>query len=1004
MHRLLERQLRKAGAADGTIRLDDLLASVDAAYEEADAERRLNRHALQVLQEEVESATRFIRDEAEARLAVVIDNIGEAVVTLDEEGIIEGFNPAAESIFGFDAAEVQGKPFGLLMAASMADVDGDVSAGVSQTVPDVIGKGRELTALRKGGEEFPIDLALGEVMVGGRRRFIAVIHDNSEHRRIEQELRESEGRFRDLADSASDWFFETDADYRLTFVSERIANVLGVKPSAILGATFFDIGLGDGDGALTRSHWATVAAHEPFRDVVFHVGPETDARAVRISGIPIFDGGTYVGYRGIGVDVTRETAAERRAGAARQRLVDAIESIVDAIAVYDRDDRLVVCNSQYRSTFSSEKIQVRPGVGFEEVLRGMAETGMSDGDGVTGDALVRRHLAFHRDATGEPFIIRMADGRWFLSREYRTEDGGRVGVRTDITELKRREDELDSLRRRYHLILNSAGEGIFGLGPGGRITFANRTACAMLRIDADVLVGVCFHAFVQPLTPDGQPYALEDSPVARAYQNGVTSVVNDAVFWAFDETPLHVDYMVAPMLDDGVPGGAVVVFRDASLRRRYEQGLADQQRELERLVRERTAELRREVEVRTTAEGALRASRERLIAIADSLVEGILVLDPAGRLVFANAPACAFLGWDPAAGDIDGHILDDLLKVRVEDDLVGFSQASWRRVVADGRSFRDDDAFFSTADGAITPVAYACSPLMEDGEERGIIVSFRDIKALKHAQREALQSSRLATVGQLAAGIAHEINTPVQYVGDNLRFIGAGLPKLIRVIEAAQRLGDPEVTEAIAAAKIPFLLKEFPTAISESLDGVAQIARIVLSMKEFSHPGSNTKTMTDINRAVESTLTVSRNTWKHVAELDKKLDGDLPLVSCLAGDMNQVFLNLIINAAQAIEESGKPLPGVLSVSTARVGDRVEIRVGDTGSGIPDHIRDQIFDPFFTTKAVGKGTGQGLAICRDVVVTKHGGRIDVDSRSGEGAIFIVQLPINDYNSSDRGASD
>lgn len=995
MHKLLERQLRKAITPDGAIDVHRLCDLVSVAYDEADAERRLNGRALDVLQQELRAAHDQFREEAEARFTAVMDNVGEAVIIIDEHGEIEGFNKAAERMFRYDADELLGQNVTILMRPQEAALHRQGLARYLCTgEARVMGSNAESVARRKDGEVFPVELALGEVVSGSRRRFIGVIRDISERKEVERELRESEGRFRDLAGSASDWFWETDAGYRLTFVSDRIAGVLGVKPSAILGNSFFDIGLGEGDPALAAEHQSVIDWRHPFRDVAFHVGPEEgkDARAIRISGIPVFDkGGVFIGYRGIGVDITRETAAERRAKLAQQQLADAIESMVDAIAVYDAQDRLVVSNSHHRKDFAGDF--VRPGIPFETLVRKVVEERSLNTEYLSREEWVQHRLALHRKATGEPLIIRTIDNRWILSREYRTRDGGVVGVDTDITELKQREAELDALRRRYQLILDSAGEGILGLSLGGRITFANRMACDILRFDAGTLVGVCFHAFVQPFRLDGEPYPLESSAIRRAYRGGVAEQVSGDVFWTFDGDSLPVDYRVAPIIEGEMLAGAVVVFHDAGLRLRYEQGLADQQQELERLVAERTGELVREVHIRARTEVALRASRERLKAIADSLFEGVLVIDRNGDLMFANASARTLLGLDAAAGDIEGHPLDGLLLLRQQGGFVDFANSPWRQVVEAGNAFRDDDAMFATEKGVVLPVAYACSPLKEEDVVRGAIISFRDIQSLKQAQREALQSSRLATVGQLAAGIAHEINTPVQYVGDNLRFIGKGVATVATAIEAAYRTGGPEFLEAAASLKLRFLLNELPVAVDESLDGVAQIGRIVLSMKEFSHPGTSAKTMTDINRAIESTLTVSRNTWKHVAELRKDLDPSLPAVLCLAGEMNQVFLNLIVNAAHAIEASGKPLPGLLSVATRHIGDEVEIRIADNGTGVPAAIRDRIFDPFFTTKDVGKGTGQGLAICRDVVVIKHGGKIELDGREGDGAIFIIRLPID-----------
>lgn len=1001
MHKLIERQLKKA-THDGTVDVDLLCRMVSAAYDEADAERALNANALDALQADLETAARRVRQDAEARFNVAMDNVGEAVIVIDELGRIESFNKAAERIFGYSNQNLHGVSIDLLMGGQTHFGHHQVISQYLRTgKAGIIGIGREITARRHNGEDFPAELAIGEVQSAGRRSFIGIIRDITARKQMEYDLRESESRFRDLAGSASDWFWETDTDYRLTFVSERIASVLGVKPAAILGHSFFDIGLGDGNDRLAASHDADLRAQRPFRDVVFHVGPQDgkDAKTIRISGIPMFGAdGRFSGYRGVGADITREAAAESRAKLAQQYLADAIESLVDAIGVFDSDDRLVIFNSQYRKTFGTAADQVFAGAHFEDIIHAGLAAGIFHLEGLRLEHWLDRRMAKHREASGEAFLMHMQNGRCFLSREFRTRDGGTVGVRTDITEMKQREAELEALRHRYELILGAAGEGIIGLNQKGRITFANQTAGTILGYTPDEMIGNCFHALIQLYDFEGEPYPYDSSAVRQAYLHGAAIQVNDDVFWRFDGSFFHVEYQVTPMRENDQLAGAVLIFRDATLRLRYEEGLADQQRQLERLVSERTGELQREVQIRNRTEVALRASRERLKGIADSLFEGVLVINRLGQLVFANASARRLLQCDTVQGDLEGHMLDGLMRLRAGDggDVL-FDGSPWQMVTDQGVTLRDDDAAFITATGTQLAVAYACSPIREDGVLRAAIISFRDIENLKQAQREALQASRLASVGQLAAGIAHEINTPVQYIGDNLRFIATALAKLPPILDAACQ--SDAFQQAAAAAKLPYLLEELPIAVEESQDGVAQIARIVLSMKEFSHPGTTAQSATDLNRAIESTLTVCRNTWKHVAEVVRQLDDNLPLVVCYAGEMNQVFLNLIVNAAHAIEECGKPLPGTIRIATRQRGDWVEISIADSGNGVPDSIAEKIFDPFFTTKAVGKGTGQGLAICRDVVTVKHGGQITLDSIEGGGATFTIRLPLDGLNSND-----
>ena len=275
-------------------------------------------------------------------------------------------------------------------------------------------------------------------------------------------------------------------------------------------------------------------------------------------------------------------------------------------------------------------------------------------------------------------------------------------------------------------------------------------------------------------------------------------------------------------------------------------------------------------------------------------------------------------------------------------------------------------------------------------------------------QAELAHAQKLESVGQLAAGIAHEINTPTQYVGDNTRFLKDAFGDISTVLDGFEKLlqacKDGTVDEQLVAeveatfkqADVEYLKEEIPQAIDQSLNGVERVANIVRAMKEFSHPGGKEKSLVNLTEAIETTITVARNEWKYVAEMVTDFDPELPEVSCLPGELNQVFLNLIVNAAHAIGDAlsdDGTERGTITVGTRRDGEWAEIIVRDTGTGIPEDVRARIFDPFFTTKEVGKGTGQGLAIARSVVVDKHGGTIDCETEQGEGATFIVRLPID-----------
>ncbi len=282
----------------------------------------------------------------------------------------------------------------------------------------------------------------------------------------------------------------------------------------------------------------------------------------------------------------------------------------------------------------------------------------------------------------------------------------------------------------------------------------------------------------------------------------------------------------------------------------------------------------------------------------------------------------------------------------------------------------------------------------------------RTLAELKQAQSQLLEANKLESIGQLAAGVAHEINTPVQYVTDNAGFLKEAFEKLmaaltetlavVRKLAATSPDAAPlrELDEHLAAQGVTWICEQIPRAIEQSLEGLERVTTIVGAMKEFSHPSAAVKQLIDLHDAIRTTITVARHEWKYVAQVDTQFDANVPHVPCLRNELNQVILNLIVNAAHAIAErtgGGNAEQGLISISTELIGKEVELRIRDNGAGIPKAVAGRIYDPFFTTKPVGKGTGQGLAIARSVVVDKHGGSIRFESEQGLGTCFFIRLP-------------
>ena len=406
----------------------------------------------------------------------------------------------------------------------------------------------------------------------------------------------------------------------------------------------------------------------------------------------------------------------------------------------------------------------------------------------------------------------------------------------------------------------------------------------------------------------------------------------------------------------------------------------------------------------------LAVAHDQVRLLVESLPFILIGLDPAGSVTLWNNTASKIFGIGEA--EAKGRLFSECGIKWQKPDEMQTQISNWLKTDS---TVRCDDIGYYSAD-EVRFVGFSVKPLVVNrGERVGFIVTGAEVTERKALEEQLRQAHKLEAVGQLAAGIAHEINTPTQYVADNTTFLGESTPQILQLLavckEMRQQANSGSIPQEllqkfdcmVAHSDLPFLEKEIPRAIAQSLEGLDRISRIVKAMKEFSHPGSNEKTATDINRAIETTITVARNEWKYVAEVQTDLDPSLPMVPCLQGELNQVILNLIVNAAQAIASvvgDGSTGKGKITISTRPLPDSIEIAIRDTGTGIPAGIQSRIFEPFFTTKPVGKGTGQGLAMAHSTIVKRHQGRIWFETEVGQGTTFFIQLPLNGSNNTQR----
>ena len=423
---------------------------------------------------------------------------------------------------------------------------------------------------------------------------------------------------------------------------------------------------------------------------------------------------------------------------------------------------------------------------------------------------------------------------------------------------------------------------------------------------------------------------------------------------------------------------------------------------LERQVAERTRKLADEKIALEEAERAARLNELRINAIIDGAREGIVRLAPSGQVRSWNPAATQMFGASGVESQGKSFIelavapeaRDTFLAWLSRADADGGVDASdyWRELAFLGENQRVFAAECSVA---------RRDPALDDE----ITLFVRDISQAKQLEAELRQAQKLESVGRLASGIAHEINTPIQFVSDSCFFIKetlAAMFTLVRGYAALLAKSAPEparhelLQEAAALeeeADLPYLLASAPKSIETMVDGLSRVAELVAGMKSFAHPDQKEKVLVDLNHALRSTLIIARNEYKYVADLETDLH-EMPAVTCHAGEINQVILNIIVNAAHAIAERvrGTDRRGRIRICSRAEQSTVLISISDTGNGIPMDVRARIFDPFFTTKEVGRGTGQGLAIARAVVVEKHGGELSFETELGAGTTFHIRLPI------------
>jgi PAS domain S-box-containing protein len=644
-----------------------------------------------------------------------------------------------------------------------------------------------------------------------------------------------------------------------------------------------------------------------------------------------------------------------------------VEHIPQKIFTKDRDLVYVSCNENFAQDVGIRPDQFAGKTDYDFFPRELADKYRADDKRImeTGQT----------EDLDEKYI---QDGQevWVqtLKTPIRQEDGtviGILGVFWDITERKQAEEALKQSEDKYRTILESIEEGYYEVDIAGNLTFFNDSLCRIHGYSRDELMGMNYRQYADEETAKKVHQAFN-----RVYSTGKPAKGFDWEHIRKDGTKARAEISVSLMKDaKGQRIGFRGIMRDITERRR--------------------------------AEDALKESEQRYRTLVESSTDAILMTDKERKAVTCNQAFLNLFGYEKR--EIEGKSIRIIHQS--DESFASFGKTAYPSIEK-GDFFRTEWEFMHKDGTTVLPVEIVKSAVRSpDGSIAGYIAVIRDITERKRAEEERkrletqlLQSEKMASIGQLAAGVAHEINNPTGFVSSNLKTLSDYQNDMLSLIKEYRNLisdlranlGNTQVLDSLteqaerigaleSEVDIDFIMDDTPNLIKDCQEGTERIKKIVIDLKDFAHPGEQKFQYADINKNLDSTLNVVWNELKYKATVTKEY-GELPEVKCYPQQLNQVFMNLLVNAAQAIEKEGE-----IRISTQALDGQVQIRISDSGSGIPKENLSRIFDPFFTTKEVGKGTGLGLNVAYNII-QKHKGTIDVESEVGRGTTFRIRIPV------------
>jgi PAS domain S-box-containing protein len=807
-----------------------------------------------------------------------------------------------------------------------------------------------------------VSIAVGELLNEKRRQ------------KAEQVIIESEKSYRTLVETSPDGIVLTDLKGKILLCNKKIVEIGEYnKIEELIGKSIFELIIPE-DRQNVKSNMRELLISESFKNVEYelikkngsHFSAEVNATLTKdVNGRP---NGAIVTAR----DITDRKLVEQTLAYERYLFETLMDTLPDSIYFKDRESKFIRINKSLAKCFNLKSPDDAKGKNdFNFFAKERAEEPFEDEKQIllTGQPIVNKDE-----------IEKWQDGRttWVSTTKMPLKDKngqiiGTFGISRNITDRKLMEQTLAYERYLFETLLDNVPDMIYFKDKESRFIRINKALAKWLGLKSTFeAVGKHDHDFYLKENVEG--YSIDEKQIL---QTGQPIINKDEMNKWSDGRIAWISTTKMPLKDkDGQIIGTFGISRNITDRKLMEQTLWNE--------------------------------KEELKITLSSVGDGVITTNKEGKIILMNKKAEMITGWS-SEESFNRPLSDVFIIINNKNNQVYINPVRLLLKTSAPESI-NDQSILITKENKDRIIEYNASSIKDKtGNFIGFIIVFRDITEQKRIEAQSALSQKMESIGQLAAGIAHEINTPMQYIGDNTRFLQDSLKNFFEILNTIEIFSQKsenldDLKDSCSKFKkmkeeldFEYLKTEIPSAIEQTLTGVDRVRKIVLALKDFAHPGVKEKQPSDLNHGIEVTATISRSEWKYVSELETDLEEGLPPVYCVIDEINQVMLNMIVNSAHAITDAIKKessQKGKIIISTRKEDQFVKITISDTGKGIPKSNLNKIFDPFFTTKVVGKGTGQGLAIAHDIIVNKHKGTIQVESEVGKGTTFIIRLPISD----------